>query len=176
MCCLELKRSVERIKAYSLALPLLLVTTAGCPPPPCAVGSPVTIPASDSTPPTATMDVHFPNKPMLTVRSGSADAMSTVGANDVITLIAAGNDPEGVKDIQIWVEETWWYPDDKRGQDCWALPNRVIQTAPGREVQDVPRALRRSTWISSKEVKEAPARQVIGSEHGPPLSTLWALK
>ena len=54
------------------------------------------------------MDAHFPRDPkLITVTATSGPAQAKVRRNDVITLAVAGNDPEGIKDIQIWVEETW---------------------------------------------------------------------
>ena len=74
----------------------------------CFSGTSITIPASDATPPTTVMDVHLPNKPIITVTPPSPAVSSTIGGSDTVTIIAKGTDPEGTKDIQIWVEETWW--------------------------------------------------------------------
>jgi hypothetical protein len=76
----------------------------------CFSGTSVTIPSSDLTSPTTIMDIHRPNQPITTVTSTSLPDSGSIGGNDTVTLIAKGIDPEGIKDIQIWVEETWWNP------------------------------------------------------------------
>lgn len=50
------------------------------------------------------------NKPITSVTSASSPDSAAIGGNDTVTIIAKGTDPEGIKDIQIWVEETWWNP------------------------------------------------------------------
>ena len=99
------KSQILPIMVLLFGCPLLLT---GCPR--CLTGSPVTVPNGDSTPPTAGMTANFStNKPMLTVSSGGADVSGSISRNDIVSLIATGSDPDGVQDIQIWVEETWWY-------------------------------------------------------------------
>lgn len=82
---------------------------------PCVAGKAITIPVSDVSSPTSAMDIHFPSKPSATVMEGSGDIEIKVGGNDAITLLAVGNDPEGVKDIQIWIQETWWFANPTTG-------------------------------------------------------------
>jgi hypothetical protein len=102
-----------------LLLSALIIGLTGCPRPQnsnsCFQGTAITITSSDLTPPTTGMDVHFPNKPLITVTSTSNPMGSTVVGNDVVTLIAKGTDPQGIKDIQIWVEEIWWTTDPATG-------------------------------------------------------------
>jgi len=76
----------------------------------CFSGFTITIPASDNTPPGIFLDVHIPGKPMISVTSSPGADSAKVGGNDTLTFIAKGVDPEGIKDIEIWVEETWWTP------------------------------------------------------------------
>ncbi|HYJ38634.1 MAG TPA: hypothetical protein VEV87_08455 [Chitinophagaceae bacterium] len=76
----------------------------------CFSGTSITIPSSDLTTSTTIMDVHMSNKPITSVTSASSPDSAAIGGNDTVTIIAKGTDPEGIKDIQIWVEETWWNP------------------------------------------------------------------
>jgi hypothetical protein len=48
----------------------------------------------------------LPNKPTISISSASGPFTTSVGANDIVTLIASGSDPEGIQDIQIFIEET----------------------------------------------------------------------
>lgn len=91
----------------------------------CVTGNTVTIPGSDASAPTAAMDAHFPSQPMITVTASSGDIGGKVGGNDKITLIAVGSDPEGVKDIQIYLEETWWVTDPATGVTSQKGPGLV---------------------------------------------------
>ena len=82
----------------------------GCPPNPsgnsCFSGAAVTIPATDATPPAMTLDVHLPDGKLVTLvpgSSGTADVTSASGGT--VTLIAKATDPEGVRDVQLWVQD-----------------------------------------------------------------------
>jgi hypothetical protein len=68
------------------------------------------------TPPLAAMDAHFPSGRTLSVTSATPTSQSTtVDPSIVVTLIASATDPDGVRDVQIWVEETWWRVDPGTG-------------------------------------------------------------
>jgi hypothetical protein len=69
----------------------------------------VTIPPSDATAPTVVMDIFQPSKtsPLTVTPATQGTPTVTAGADEVITLTARGDDPDGgVQDIQIWVTKT----------------------------------------------------------------------
>ena len=80
-----------------------------CPPGPpngntCFVGNAVTIPSADATPPTeVVVDFHLPDGTLKTVKSGQAAPTIASATAGTATLIARATDPNGVKDIQLWV-------------------------------------------------------------------------
>lgn len=88
----------------------------------CATGNEVTVSSLDQTAPSVTMDIYFPNSPILSVSSTSAPISSIVGSHDVIEIGARGNDPEGIKDIQIWLDETYW-PTPQHAPGLQGIPN-----------------------------------------------------
>src|SRR2546423_8616838 len=88
----------------------------------CFSGNEVTIPSSDATPPVVIMDAHFSNKPLITLTSTSAGDTVKIGGNDTVTLIEKGTDPQGIKDIQISVEETCWINGSTTGPGLLGAP------------------------------------------------------
>jgi len=88
----------------------------------CFSGSSITIPASDNTPPSTVLDVHISGKPLISVTSTSSADSTNIADTDTITFIAKGSDPEGIKDIQIWVEETRWYNGSTPGPGLLGAP------------------------------------------------------
>ena len=86
----------------------VILMVSGC----GGTASQITVPSADSTPPTVTMDIFLPNQSTpLTVTSSSpvspAARKVTAQANDRLTTIARGDDPDGgVQDIQIWATYT----------------------------------------------------------------------
>jgi hypothetical protein len=104
----------------------------GCPPPcspgqPCGVtcplGQSVPFPSGDATAPDpVNMDASFPAQPMQSVSNTSGAVTAKIINQPVITFIASGGDPQGMGDIQIWIEETWW----RNNPD-----GTVTQTGPG---------------------------------------------
>jgi hypothetical protein len=83
-----------------LSLTLLTAALVGCQ---CTDGQRVTIPATDATAPEVVMDLHLPNGNIVTVTSASVTpTIVNVPGGGEVTIIAAAEDPEGVKDAQIW--------------------------------------------------------------------------
>jgi hypothetical protein len=71
----------------------------------------ITIPPSDTSPPTVTMDVFLPNQstPLTVLPTTAGTPTVTATANDVVTVAARGDDPDGgVQDVQIWALQTSW--------------------------------------------------------------------
>jgi len=84
----------------------LVTLTVSCGQPNTVTPDSVTIPPSDTTPPTVVMDIHFSQGRIYTVTStGFNPTMPTnVGANDEISLVARGEDSDGgIQDIQLWI-------------------------------------------------------------------------
>lgn len=97
----------RRAARFSAALLLPLGLTA-CPPAPgktCFVGQLVTVPSTDTTAPGIVADFVPPAGPTvsLTTASPAAARNIVVSPGGRVTLVAKASDPEGVKDIQIWV-------------------------------------------------------------------------
>ena len=119
----------------SIAAVLLLVAamSAGCQSI-CAAGNEIVVPSADATAPGVTMDAHFLHQAMVTVTPGTGNPSVSVAGDEVVTLIAAGNDAPGVQDIQIWVEETRTRPDGSQfGPGLLGSPDasNPDSTAPG---------------------------------------------
>lgn len=90
------------------AVGLCTILVSACPPNP---GSLVTVPITDSTPPTTLMDAHFtePGKGYVTVSNNSPPVTVQVRGNEEVSLVAKGEDIDGgCQDVQIWVESTTW--------------------------------------------------------------------
>ena len=94
---------------YVLALLPLAVAPfiAGCPGTPtrptCGLGVPTTVPANDTTAPAVALDIFLADGRRLSV-AGASSAPTTVSQpSGRFTLIAKAADPDGPKDIQIWV-------------------------------------------------------------------------
>lgn len=67
----------------------------------------VTIPSSDGSSPSITMDAHFKveQRPFISVLNGSSPQQATVKPGEVVSFIANGTDTDGgVKTVQIWIE------------------------------------------------------------------------
>lgn len=96
------------LRIIGAAMFILLMCAASCPPSPQDV---VTIPAADSTPPSAGLDAHFtqPGKVYITVTNSSSPASTKILGNEEVSLAAKGSDNDGgCRDIQIWIETTAW--------------------------------------------------------------------
>lgn len=79
---------------------------ASCVPPPggsCFLGQPVTIPASDSTPPTLVVDFHLADGSLVTVQSGGQAPADIISPDGTVTINAVARDAEGVRDVQLWI-------------------------------------------------------------------------
>ena len=96
----------------------LLSILSGCA---CAVGSKTTVPATDGTPPTVALDFQRPNSNLQTVVNATTFHVPTP---ETITFIARADDPDGVKEIGIWVEETWWVPGQQTGPGLLGAPEQ----------------------------------------------------
>ena len=128
---------IKRSQLGSLWL-IMAIGMSGCQPSssPCFTGTPITISSTtDTTAPVSVgMDAHSPREPkLLTVTATSGPAQAKVRRNDVITLAVSGTDPEGIKDIQIWVEETWDFNGTHEGPTLSQSPiqSNPDNTAPG---------------------------------------------
>lgn len=96
------------LRIIGAAILVLFVCSASCPRSPEDV---VTIPAADSTPPSAGLDAHFtqPGKAYITVTNSSSPASTKILGNEEVSLVAKGSDSDGgCRDIQISVEMTAW--------------------------------------------------------------------
>lgn len=95
-------------KAFSLLILFFALLSSKCELNPNNL---VTIPASDPTPPSVILDVHFSQsgKAYISVTPYSGDLTSMITPNEEISLAAKGTDADGgCQDIQIWVETTTW--------------------------------------------------------------------
>lgn len=84
---------------------LLVLSTASCEDGGGGSSNSVTIPPSDGSSPSIGMDGHFnmEQRPFLSVTNGSAPQQANVVANEVVTFIAQGSDPDGgVKTVEIF--------------------------------------------------------------------------
>ena len=69
--------------------------------------------------------------------SNSSGAASVTITDPALTFIANGEDPQGMGDIQIWIEETWWRsnPDDgtesQTGPGLLGKPEKSNPVPPG---------------------------------------------
>jgi len=89
----------------------------------CPLGQTVPFPSGDATTPDpVNMDANFPAQPMQSVSNTTGAVTAKIINQPVITFIASGGDPQGMGDIQIWIEETWW----RNNPD-----GTVTQTGPG---------------------------------------------
>lgn len=85
----------------------LILVVSGCP----GSADKLTIPASDVTPPTITMDIFLPNQstPLTFTPTTPVTPTVTATANDVVTVVARGDDADGgVQDVQVWAVQTSW--------------------------------------------------------------------
>ena len=89
------------MKAIILICVGLLAGLTGCAT--CGLGSKVTIPATDASPPTVIFEYQRPNDQLLTV---TADTTIHITTPETIFLWARGDDSEGLRQIGIWIEET----------------------------------------------------------------------
>ena len=89
------------------ALAALLSVGACVPPSPgtCLLGTPVTIPATDLTPPTLAIDFIEPNGQIISVASGGPIPAQVISPGGDVTINAVVTDPEGVRDAQLWIAE-----------------------------------------------------------------------
>ncbi|MDR4467901.1 MAG: hypothetical protein MRJ68_06315 [Nitrospira sp.] len=75
----------------------------------CSIGNAITVPASDATPPTTSgMDIFVPNQPKFTVSPTAGPFTVAVGGDDKIALVAGGEDPQGIQNVKIWLDEIWY--------------------------------------------------------------------
>ena len=105
----------------TLSLLFVSVVATGCHSV-CGIGNEITIPATDPTAPSVTMDAHFLHQAMVTVTPGTGSPSVTAAGDEVITLLATADDPHGAKDIQIWVEETRWHGATQEGPGLLGVP------------------------------------------------------
>jgi hypothetical protein len=80
-----------------------LATIAGCATSPCSVGRTVTIPANDATQPSVVLDLHLPGGKIESATPSVHPAKVTAPSDGTVTLIAKASDPDGVRDIQLWI-------------------------------------------------------------------------
>ncbi|MDQ1712247.1 MAG: hypothetical protein QOE45_1697 [Frankiaceae bacterium] len=90
--------------ALGTAVLLLATSLSAC----TSVGSDLTVPAADATPPTAAaLQADVPHRPLANVLLGSPAARGEMGENDKVHVVARGDDTDGgVKDVRIWVATT----------------------------------------------------------------------
>jgi hypothetical protein len=99
-------RSALTIPAYLLGAAALAACggngSTGSFPGGCFVGQPVVVPSADATDPTVTLSFFLPDGTTVTAPAGQ-------GTTDVLTppgevvISAVARDPEGVRDVQLWV-------------------------------------------------------------------------
>lgn len=86
-----------------LVLPVSLLIVACVPAQHCFVGSQITIPQADSTPPSVGIDFHMPDGSIVSRTLGDGlPTRITVPSNGQVTIIANTNDAQGVKDSRIY--------------------------------------------------------------------------
>jgi hypothetical protein len=112
---------------YVLALVPLAVAQfiAGCTGTPtrptCGLGVPTSVPANDTTAPTAALDIFLADGRRLSVVGGSSAPTTVSQPPGRFTLIAKAADTDGPKDIQIWV----------RTRECTTAGTQTSCTGPG---------------------------------------------
>src|SRR2546427_6146540 len=76
------------------------VLAASCPP--VHLGDPVTVPVSDSTPPTTTLNVILPNESLIAITAATAPVSRTLKGSDDVDLEGIGMDKDGgIKFVEV---------------------------------------------------------------------------
>jgi hypothetical protein len=119
-----------------IATVAVVIAAAGCD----SSDDVVTIPSSDGSSPSVAMDAHFnvEQRPYMTVTNGSTPQKANAKADETVTLIATGSDPDGgVKTIEIYmVEDDCGIPDpdDDMGVACFHDFANVVARNPDPDV------------------------------------------
>ena len=83
---------------------LILTTLAGCGSMSCFTGSEIAIPASDSTSPTVTLEVRMPDGSVVNLAPPAVpNSKVIVPVNGDVSLTAVASDPQGVRDVRLFV-------------------------------------------------------------------------
>lgn len=96
------QRNYFRLVRLTLGL-LCLATLGACATSPCSVGRAVTIPANDVTQPLVVLDLHLPGGKIASATPAAPPAKVTAPSDGTVTLIAKATDPDGVRDVQLWI-------------------------------------------------------------------------
>ena len=86
----------------------LMTTLAACPGSTtrtCIIGQEVTIPTSDTSPPSITLDIILPNSTIIQAAANQTVHIPfpTGGDSRNIVVSPLASDPEGIKDVQVWL-------------------------------------------------------------------------
>jgi hypothetical protein len=134
---------ILQVLATAVMVPALLVHLSGCNESggcgPCPGGSQVVVTSPDTTPPDFVgLLATFAGETHPNVSGGET---ASVAGDDVVSFVASGGDPEGVREIRIWVEETHWRElpnglNEQVGPGLLAAPetNFAITANPGETV------------------------------------------
>src|SRR5262245_40715273 len=95
-------RTSVPVRVALTTFPVVLATLMGCATR-CVVGQQVTIPSSDTTDPAIVIDFHLPGGQIVSATPTSAPPRVIAPTSGTVTLIAKASDPQGVRDIQLFV-------------------------------------------------------------------------
>lgn len=87
----------------------------------CIIGQPVTIPTTDSSPPSVAVDFFLPDGRTVSFPPGAATQLVSSNSNGLVTVIAKATDPQGSQDIQVWAAE----------RSCTSSGNTTTCAGPG---------------------------------------------
>ena len=100
---------MPRVSSLGLLVAAAVTTLSACNTPPsgsaCAIGQPVTIPSSDSSPPAVAVDFFLPDGRTISMTSGSPAQIITSASSGTVTVIAKATVPQGSQDVQVWAGE-----------------------------------------------------------------------
>jgi len=120
-------KAARRARWMAVALAVALV--AGCESSAGGSSDSVTIPSSDGSSPSITMDAHFnvESRPFLTVTHGSSDQQANAQPGETVTFLANGQDRDGgVERVQIWATFSECSGGDGEARTC-SSPGLVSQ-------------------------------------------------
>ena len=106
---------------------------------PCPLGSQVVVTSPDNTPPDfVTVFGTFADEtqPEVSVTQSSQGAEVHVLGDDIITFVASGGDPQGAREVRLWVEETHW--DESGAGSVQIGPGLLAEPAASQEIAASP--------------------------------------
>jgi hypothetical protein len=122
-------------KAAMTGLSCTLVLLTAC-------GEPITVPPSDSTPPTVSMSIDFTNRDenreTLTLTPGGNSASRELSPTEPVAVLASGEDDDGgVKSISINITMTIFCIGEELGESHHLLPANRSDARPGQTASTV---------------------------------------